>query len=487
MYVGNIKLASAKGRLTKAGYAWIKMGGVDPARYSGELIVDGDSKYVMDSGRRVDILKLHQTPKGPEWRPTKKGYLRFREHNQWEVMIPAIGHAKDKNGRYRQFKDRVVITDAMVTRNDAFGELDAEPALTALMAYTTTRAVQDHQAQKDFIRAALQAHWKSEFPREWRAGRGEIVIARASDAYWTLDVASAKAGEGFTYDWRETFVAEGRLRTSTILYRALRGVPYVPIDMARQMDLIPEAHIDLEGFCVPIQMQLCLTKRYKPHADGQRTYVRSTEPLYSVEELKDFLEQIHEKVHGPRPGQQPTVFQQPTAVEQAKLGVFDDAWKRFIPLVDVKDFKWLRERNMPREFRGLPHSRQGFWRSTEGMSAQTNAGSATSGPSSTCVATKKATRCDSGSSRARRACFSTSIIPRASREDSPRESSSSSATWSATRATWCTRTATSTSGSRMTTPAGATRRRRRSHASYSTSTPTTPSSTTAPRAGLSRR
>ena len=57
MYVGNIKLASAKGHLTKAGYAWIKMGGVDPVRYSGALIVDGESKYVMDRGRRVDLLR----------------------------------------------------------------------------------------------------------------------------------------------------------------------------------------------------------------------------------------------------------------------------------------------------------------------------------------------------------------------------------------------------------------------------------------------
>jgi hypothetical protein len=34
--------------------------------------------------------------------------------------------------------------------------------------------------------------------------------------------------------------------------------------MARQMDLIPQARIDLEGFCVPIQMQLCVAKRYQP-------------------------------------------------------------------------------------------------------------------------------------------------------------------------------------------------------------------------------
>ena len=65
MYVGNLKLASAKGHLTQAGYAWIRMGGADPVRYSGALLVDGESKYVMDRGRRVDLLRLHQTPDGP--------------------------------------------------------------------------------------------------------------------------------------------------------------------------------------------------------------------------------------------------------------------------------------------------------------------------------------------------------------------------------------------------------------------------------------
>ena len=59
-------------------------------------------------------------------------------------------------------------------------------------------------------------------------------------------MAKAKAGEGFTYDLQETFLAEGRLRTETILNRALRGMPYVPIDMARQMNLIPEATIDID-------------------------------------------------------------------------------------------------------------------------------------------------------------------------------------------------------------------------------------------------
>jgi hypothetical protein len=232
MYVGNpkIMLTRKAGHLTQAGYAWVQMGGVDPVRYSGELIEAGDKKYVMDNGKRVDLLSLHQTPDGSVWRPTEKGMLRFRELNKWEVMIPAIGHDRRK-GEPRRFEDKVVITDDMVTRNEAFGELDTEPALAALVAYTRTHAVRDHQAQQNFIMAALQAHWKKEFPREWAQG-GEIVIARASHCYWTLDVAKARTGQGFTYDWKETFLAEGRLRTETILNRALRGVPYVPIDMA---------------------------------------------------------------------------------------------------------------------------------------------------------------------------------------------------------------------------------------------------------------
>ena len=104
--------------------------------------------------------------------------LRFREHNQREVMIPDIGHDSRK-GEPRRFEDKVVITDDMVTHNEAYGELDAEPALAALVAYTRTHAVRDHQAQQNFIMAVLQARWKKEFPRQWAQG-GEIVIARSS-------------------------------------------------------------------------------------------------------------------------------------------------------------------------------------------------------------------------------------------------------------------------------------------------------------------
>jgi hypothetical protein len=64
-------------------------------------------------------------------------------------------------------------------------------------------------------------------------------------------------------------MAAALFSTTSILNRTLRGVPYVPIDMARQMDLIPQARIDLEGFCVPIQMQLCVAKRYQPREGGQ--------------------------------------------------------------------------------------------------------------------------------------------------------------------------------------------------------------------------
>ena len=65
------------------------------------------------------------------------------------------------------------------------------------------------------------------------------MIARASDAHWTLDIAQAKAGEGFQYDWKTSYVSDGRIHTETILNRALRGTPYRPIVMARQMNLMP--------------------------------------------------------------------------------------------------------------------------------------------------------------------------------------------------------------------------------------------------------
>ena len=74
MYVGEPKIMLTKktGHLTEAGCAWVQMGGVNPVRYSGELIEDGDKKYV---------LSLHQTPDGPVWLPTEKNMPRFRDLN----------------------------------------------------------------------------------------------------------------------------------------------------------------------------------------------------------------------------------------------------------------------------------------------------------------------------------------------------------------------------------------------------------------------
>ena len=111
MYIGKMKLTSADGHLTPVGYAWLEMGGADLVRYSGDLFTQGDKKYVMEIGHTVALMKIHHGPSGPEWRPTKKGRLRFREQNEWEVMIPAIGYAKDRHGNFHSFRDSVLITD----------------------------------------------------------------------------------------------------------------------------------------------------------------------------------------------------------------------------------------------------------------------------------------------------------------------------------------------------------------------------------------
>ena len=35
----------------------------------------------MNNNRRVTLMKLHNGDNGPEWRPTRKGLLRFRPMN----------------------------------------------------------------------------------------------------------------------------------------------------------------------------------------------------------------------------------------------------------------------------------------------------------------------------------------------------------------------------------------------------------------------
>ena len=83
----------------------------------------------MEDGKRHILQKLVQGPDGPNWELTSKGRLRMRELNEWEVMIPAIGHRYNKKRKvWETFSDQVVITDKELTRNTrAFGDrLDAE-------------------------------------------------------------------------------------------------------------------------------------------------------------------------------------------------------------------------------------------------------------------------------------------------------------------------------------------------------------------------
>ena len=74
--------------------------------------------------------------------------------------------------------------------------------------------------------------------------------------------------------------------------------------------------------------------------------------------MKDLFEQIHERVHGPRPGKQPTIFQQPTALEQAQLGKFYDAWASKMPLGETCSLKRLQKegsRLCTGPFKDLPY------------------------------------------------------------------------------------------------------------------------------------
>ena len=115
--------------------------------------------------------------------------------------------------------------------------------------------------------------------------------------------------------------------------------------MAYQMNLLPEASIDLDGFCVPVQMQICSAKRSAPGAAGQQNSTRRLQPTHTIDEMKDFMEQIRERVHGPRPGAAPTVHRQPTAMEHARLAKFVPAWEHFTPWGKWVELDWLKEQS----------------------------------------------------------------------------------------------------------------------------------------------
>ena len=166
MYVGGIMLANASGDLTPEGRVWIELGGDDPYRYRGEVHTSGtgQTKHVMENGKRVNLMKLRPGPNGPDWHPTKKGRLRFKPMNRFEVRIPAIGHAKDNH----TFEDVVIITDQMLTANSAAYDrkLDTTEDLRNMFRYTHTRAVRDHKTQTAFILEALQAYAANRYPNE---------------------------------------------------------------------------------------------------------------------------------------------------------------------------------------------------------------------------------------------------------------------------------------------------------------------------------
>ena len=194
MYVGQpkIMLRDRRGNPTVAGQAWLEMGGRDPIRYQGELQRTNNAKYVMEDGKRHILQKLVQGPDGPNWELASKGRLRMRELNEWEVMIPAIGHRyNEKKKEWETFEDKIVITDKQMTRNIRAGGayLEAEPQLQDLIDFTATHAVREREVQKELIKKALQAHWAQEFADKWndkrfRATPGkddDLIIARASD------------------------------------------------------------------------------------------------------------------------------------------------------------------------------------------------------------------------------------------------------------------------------------------------------------------
>ena len=71
--------------------------------------------------------------------------------------------------------------------------------------------------------------------------------------------------------------------------------------------------------------------------------------------MKGFLEQIYEIVHGPRPGKQLTVHQQPTAKEQSQLGQFYEAWAALIPMGKARRVRWLMEQQKSGHLRRGPY------------------------------------------------------------------------------------------------------------------------------------
>ena len=297
MYVGDIKLKRGV-RFTATGEFWLGLGGEVPARFQGEIRDSKNlqSKFVSVDGKNRYIARKE----GGEYKLTTFGKKHFHHLNEYEITIPVTGHEGE-----RSWQTTLRITDREIEPvfNTQAGDL------RAAFIRTQTHAIRDVSEQKQVVLTAFKAFLEKNFPEEWKHG-GTVTLGVGSPEYYTADMARLKDLEGVNFDWRVTTRFGDRATTQTILNRALRGIPHIPIDMVQQMHLLEEARLDLNNSCVPVQIRLCVERQ-----SGKQ---------WDPEEITDFFEQIWENIHGPRPGRAPTELPQPTAAEEPLRGFCED-------------------------------------------------------------------------------------------------------------------------------------------------------------------
>jgi hypothetical protein len=293
--VGGITLKRGV-KYTHAGEFWLGLGGADPMRFQGEIRDTKNlrSKVVTINGKDKFIARTE----GADYKLTRFGKKHFHHLNQYEINIPATGH---ENGR--EWQTTIRLTDREISQH-VWG--DSEP-LRAAFIRTQTHAIRDVNEERQVVLTALKAFLEKTYPKEWKDG-GEVMIRTGSPEYYMIDMERIKNLEVVDFDWRVITKFGDRAASQTILNRALRGVPHIPIDMVQQMHLLEEARLDLNNSCVPVQMRLCIERQ-----SGEQ---------WDLEEMRDFFEQIWENIHGPRPGRAPTELPQPTVDEMRRLRGF---------------------------------------------------------------------------------------------------------------------------------------------------------------------
>ena len=249
MYVGDIKLKLGV-RFTVAGEFWLGLGGAVPARFQGEIrdSKNLNSKFVSVDGKNRYIARKE----GGEYKLTTFGKKHFHHLNEYEITIPVTGHDGE-----RSWQTTLRFTDQQIEK-----VFDTERAgdLRAAFIRTQTHAIRDVSEEKQVVLIAFKAFLEKNFPEEWKHG-GTVTLGVGSPEYYTADMARLKDLEGIKFDWRVTTKFGDRATTQTILNRALRGVPHIPIDMVQQMHLLEEARLDLNNSCVPVQIRLCVERQ----------------------------------------------------------------------------------------------------------------------------------------------------------------------------------------------------------------------------------